>query len=124
MLAASATEIFACGLQEMSVWHLNIPVAVGANLFFFFENECWLPDIAALLPEVLPALCKINFKSCSGICLKKIQQTMLEKRRAAVMWVNTESDHLHHVLLCPVRHSAPRRSSHHLLIDTCGRFIH
>lgn len=27
-----------------------------------FDNECWPPNITALLPKVLPALCKINFE--------------------------------------------------------------
>lgn len=80
----------------------------------FLENECWLPDIAAQLPEVLPALCKTNFKSCSGICLKKIQQTKLEKRKAAVMWVNTESDHLCHAF-CALFGTQP----HNEVVITC-----
>lgn len=56
-----------------------------------FDNEHWPPDIATVLPKVLPVLYIINFE-------------VLEKRAVKVMWGHTESSYLCHVLLCPMEH--------------------
>lgn len=88
-----------------------------------FENECWPPDITAVLPKVLPVLRKINFEVLFKNMLEKgpANNAGEEKRAATVTWVHTESGNLYNVLLHPVECCQPYDK---VAGGICELFIH
>lgn len=84
-------SIYPLGCQPKSVLKMSAGLSTSLQYFQKFYLHC----------------VKLILRCFSRICLTKIQQTMLEKRAAAVMWVHAESDNLYHVLLHPMECCQP-----------------
>ena len=71
------------------------------------KTSAGLPTSLQYLQKIYLRCVKLILRCFSRICLKKIQQTMLKKRAAAVIWVHAESGNLYHVLLRSMEHCQP-----------------